>query len=169
MTASTEEDAGGALTLKQRRFLRAYLETGNATEAARQAGYKGSDDTLAALGSRNLRKPAIAAAIEAANVADDGRAIATRRELRELWTRVAFGEETETTVTKEGAVVTGPPSIAVRLKASELLGKSRGMFVERREHSGPNGGPVPVADVPATPEQARGRFAALQRRMESGR
>jgi phage terminase small subunit len=53
------------LTNKQRVFVEHYLTCWNATEAARQAGYAGSDDTLAAVGYENLRKPQIAAVIEA--------------------------------------------------------------------------------------------------------
>lgn len=52
------------LTTKQQLFIDAYLECWNATEAARQAGYKGNDITLASVGWENLRKPAIAAAID---------------------------------------------------------------------------------------------------------
>ena len=33
------------LTPKQQRFVSEYLKTGNATEAARRAGYKGNDNT----------------------------------------------------------------------------------------------------------------------------
>jgi hypothetical protein len=53
------------LTLKQELFVEAYLGAakGNATEAARLAGYKGSDQTLAQVGAENLRKPHIAALI----------------------------------------------------------------------------------------------------------
>ncbi len=55
------------LTYKQRLFVDAYLgrANGNATEAARLAGYKGSEVTLASVGYENLRKPQIAARIEA--------------------------------------------------------------------------------------------------------
>lgn len=45
------------LTPKQQRFVSEYLKTGNATEAARRAGYKGNDNTLAQVGNENLRKP----------------------------------------------------------------------------------------------------------------
>ena len=52
------------LTTKQRLFVESYLSNGfNATEAARAAGYKGNDVTLAAVGYENLRKPQIAAVI----------------------------------------------------------------------------------------------------------
>lgn len=52
------------LTGKQRVFINAYLTNGfNATEAARIAGYKGNNVTLAAVGYENLRKPQIASEI----------------------------------------------------------------------------------------------------------
>lgn len=55
------------LTGKQWAFVLAYTGQArfNATEAARQAGYKGNDVTLATVGYENLRKPHIKRAIEA--------------------------------------------------------------------------------------------------------
>lgn len=52
------------LTPKQKTFVSAYVATGNATEAARRAGYSGSDNTLAQMGLENLKKPHIKAALE---------------------------------------------------------------------------------------------------------
>ncbi len=49
---------------KQRPFIEYYLQTWNGTESARLAGYKGNDQTLAAVGYENLRKPHIKAEIE---------------------------------------------------------------------------------------------------------
>jgi len=57
--------ANGSLTDKQQAFIDAYLGCLNATEAARQAGYQGSDGTLGVVGHENLRKPKIRAAIDA--------------------------------------------------------------------------------------------------------
>ena len=50
---------GEKLTLKQETFVSEYLKTGNATEAARRAGYKGNDNTLAQVGNENLKKPKV--------------------------------------------------------------------------------------------------------------
>lgn len=50
-----------ALTEKQRRFVDYYIETGNASEAARRAGYK--LENADATGRENLRKPTVKAAI----------------------------------------------------------------------------------------------------------
>jgi phage terminase small subunit len=53
------------LTIKQRLFVEAYLETLNATEAARRAGYKAKTYvTLRHIGSENLTKPNIKAEID---------------------------------------------------------------------------------------------------------
>jgi hypothetical protein len=58
--------AGDTLTGKQRIFVEAYLSNGfNATDAARQAGYKGEESTLSSVGYENLRKPDIAVEINA--------------------------------------------------------------------------------------------------------
>lgn len=55
------------LSGKQRAFIDAYLGEAkfNATEAARLAGYKGNDVTLASVGYENIRKPQIKSAIAA--------------------------------------------------------------------------------------------------------
>src|SRR5713101_3669479 len=46
------------VTLKQRRFCKAYVANGgNGQEAARTAGYKGHDKTLKAVACENLTKP----------------------------------------------------------------------------------------------------------------
>ncbi len=52
------------LTIKQRRFVEAYLLSGNATQAAIEAGY--SKKTARSIGQENLTKPAIEAVIDAA-------------------------------------------------------------------------------------------------------
>lgn len=52
-------------TDKQHVFVEIYLKTWNATEAARQAGYKGNDATLASVGYANLRKAEIREQIDA--------------------------------------------------------------------------------------------------------
>jgi phage terminase small subunit len=56
--------AKGRLTDKQKLFAAAYIETLNATESARRAGYQGDDNTLGVIGHENLRKPKIKALID---------------------------------------------------------------------------------------------------------
>ena len=52
------------LTLKQKRFVDRYIETGNATEAVRQVYDKTTEWSARAIGSENLTKPNIQASIE---------------------------------------------------------------------------------------------------------
>jgi phage terminase small subunit len=52
------------LTGKQQAFVDHYLQCWNATEAARRAGYAGNDNTLKSIGSENLTKPDISAAVQ---------------------------------------------------------------------------------------------------------
>ena len=52
------------LTYLQKRFVEFYLQTWNATKAAQLAGYSGTYATLRSIGSENLTKPNIKAAID---------------------------------------------------------------------------------------------------------
>lgn len=108
------------LSEKQRRFVEAYMgeAAGNATEASRLAGYRGNRKTLQVVGAENLSKPIIAAAIAERQESDP--LIATREERQQFWSNVLRGKE-------PGA------SMPDRLKASELLGKSGGDFIDRTE------------------------------------
>lgn len=124
----------GRLTEKQRQFVEAYMGEagGNGTEAARLAGYSGTENTLAQVAHTNIRKPKIQAAIRERVQQDP--LVADRRERQAFWTKILRGEEDEA-------------SIKDRLQASKLLGKSQADFVERHEHSGPGGDPIQVQDV----------------------
>ena len=55
------------LTLKQQLFVESFIgpARGNATEAARRAGYAGNDATLAQVAAENLRRPQILTLINA--------------------------------------------------------------------------------------------------------
>lgn len=62
-----KRDRRDELTGKQRAFVRAWFNCNfNATEAAAQAGYSGDRNTLASVGSQNLRKRKIQRAIDEA-------------------------------------------------------------------------------------------------------
>lgn len=52
------------LTLKQKAFINAYLETMNGVESAKRAGYKGDYNTLGVVANENIKKPKIKAEIE---------------------------------------------------------------------------------------------------------
>ncbi len=69
------------LSLKQARFVAVYIgpANGNATEAARLAGYRGNRTTLEVVGRENLGKPRIAAAIAEYRVAIKAEGIANKQ------------------------------------------------------------------------------------------
>ncbi len=118
------------LNRRQRKFVNAMLETGNQTESARRAGYTGSDETLAVTGSQLIRNPKVAAALEAKEALLESSAVASQAELREFWTSSMRGVEQ------------ADMSMRDRLKASEMLGKAKAMFVDRKEVGGVNGGAI---------------------------
>ena len=78
------------MTPKQKAFADEYLKCGNATEAAKRAGY--SEKTARVIGQENLLKPAITAYIaERQKQIDDSR-IADAAEVLRFYTAVLRGE-----------------------------------------------------------------------------
>ena len=106
------------LTEKQRRFCEAYSGNGgNALAAARSAGYSNPDPE----GARQIGKDRIRQALESLRLTTTDNAIATRQERQELWSSMMLDDAL--------------PTMA-RLRASELLGKSQGDFIDRTEITG---------------------------------
>lgn len=96
---------------------------GNGTAAARLAGYTGNDNVLSVQAARLLRDARVVEALREREASRRphsplGQHIATRAERQAFWTKVMLDVDAE---------------LAQRLKASELLGKSEGDFLERLE------------------------------------
>ncbi len=91
----------GKLTPKQEAFVDAYIETGNATEAAKRAGY--SEKTAGAVGAENLKKPKIKQAIEARQAEIHSERTADMAEIMEFLTSAMRGELTDENIVVEGA------------------------------------------------------------------
>jgi phage terminase small subunit len=79
-----------SLTRKQQAFADYYIETGNATEAAKKAGY--SKKTADRIAYENLRKPEISAYIAQKCRPTDEKRIADAREVLEFFSAVMRGE-----------------------------------------------------------------------------
>ena len=109
------------LTPKQQAFADYYIETGNATEAARRAGYKKPN----VQGSQNLEKLSIKSYIEERVKVLDEKRIAKGEEVLQYLTKVMRGEEKD----QFGL----DPSLQDRTKAAELLGKRYRLFVDKVE------------------------------------
>lgn len=116
------------LTLKQKRFADEYIISGNATNAAIKAGY--SRKTAKSSGNENLTKPDIQNYIKSRTAELESAKIADMREIREFWTRLMRNE-----VAKDQD----------RLKASELMARTQGAFIERQEVT--LGGDMSIAEL----------------------
>lgn len=120
------------LTPKQQAFADYYLETGNATESAKLAGY--SKKTANVIGAENLAKPYIREYIDERLKEASEKRIAKADEVLEYFTRVMRGEE------KDAFGLDA--SLTDRNKAAENLGKRYGLFTEKKEITGKDGGPI---------------------------
>lgn len=78
------------LTEKQLAFCEFYIECGNATEAAKKAGY--SKKTAYSVGSENLKKPEVSAYIENRLAEQRAKRIASADEVMEFFSAVMRGE-----------------------------------------------------------------------------
>jgi phage terminase small subunit len=148
-----------ALTEKQRRFVDEYLVDMNATQAATRAGY--SAKTAYSIGQENLKKPEIAAAI-----AERQQVVSNKLELSAEWVLERLVENVDRALRAVAVTATeGTPTGEYKYegnvanRALELIGKHLGMFKERVEHTGKDGGPIDTNDV--TPTRRRSALALL--------
>lgn len=127
------------LTEKQRRFVDYYVETGNASEAARRAGY--AEKAAYRTGSENLRKPQVKAAIDARLKELEDKRIAKADEVLQFLTSTLRGEVKEERVVVEGTgdgrsdarIITVQVSARDRLEAAKSLLKRYPMQLDAKE------------------------------------
>lgn len=101
---------------RQRAFCEAYLLSGNAAEAAREAGY--SPRSARSIGQRLLTFDDVQEYLEQRNREISAANTAQMEEVRQFWT---------------ATMRDGNMKPSDRLKASELLAKTYGAFLERLE------------------------------------
>lgn len=124
------------LTEKQQRFVDFYIETGNASEAARKAGY--SEKTCRVTGQENLQKPAIKSAIGKRLQELKNSRTATLSEVLEFITAVMRGDVAEEVIVTEGTgdgcsevrIMQKQASARDRLEAAKALEKRFGRFID---------------------------------------
>lgn len=123
------------LTDKQQAFLDAYCSVSkfNATDAARRAGYKHPNkqgpETLVKLGNEVAKRMQ-----ELQN--NSGTSIMNQKEVAQRLSSFADGSLKVQQLANNGKLVDAPVSPKDQLKALELLGKSYGMFVDKKEVNG---------------------------------
>ena len=118
------------LTPKQQRFVEEYLIDLNATQAAIRSGY--SEKTAQEIGSENLSKPMVAKAIAEAQEKLSNKAQVTVE-------MVVQGLLNEAKDLSEGSTQ------SARVSAWAHLGKHLGMFKDKIEHTGKDGGPIDLS------------------------
>lgn len=127
------------LTEKQRRFVDYYIELGNATEAAKKAGY--AEKAAYATGAENLRKPQIKSAIDARLKELEDKRIAKADEVLEFLTATLRGDTKEERVVVESTslgkskarIIEIPASVRDRLEAAKSLLKRYPMELDAKE------------------------------------
>ena len=102
------------LTERQKRFIDYYIETANATESAKKAGY--SEKTADRIGHENLKKLEFFIQEKLNN--NQTERIATQNEILEYFTPIMRNKNEDTTN---------------RTKCAELLGKRYGIFKDKVE------------------------------------
>ena len=100
---------------RRRAFCDAYIQSGNATEAARAAGY--SERTARSIAQRMLTYVDIQEYIAQRNEEISAASIAGAKEIREFWTSILRDRDA--------------PNVD-RIRASELLAKAKGVFAPER-------------------------------------
>lgn len=167
------------LTPKQERFVEEYLIDLNGTQAAIRAGY--APNSASVEGARQLANANVRARIDIA-LAERSRRTGVNsdiviQELAKI-ARVnpvavidpATGEvktdspddlaaiasvRVKVTPTKNGEMVEREVRMADKIKALELLGRHLGMFIERRELTGKDGGPIQLEAMTAEQREQR--------------
>jgi phage terminase small subunit len=124
------------LTHKQTLFISYYLENGgNATKAAINAGYKGSNDTLRAIARENLTKPHICAEIDKERVLIKDRSIVTAQAKREkLWQVAQYNSEI-IRVQRNGLEIEAMRNPTVTISAITELNKMDGDYAPQKVSS----------------------------------
>lgn len=125
------------MTPKQRKFCDEYLISGNATDAAKKAGY--SEKTAYSIGEENLKKPELREYIDAKLEQISSEKTATAEEVMHYLTSVMRGESVSEIVVVEGVgdgcsearSMNKAPDEKERLKAAELIGKRYGLFTDK--------------------------------------
>ena len=136
MTVQSKQTKGKKelkLTLKQQRFADYYIQTGNATKAAIEAGY--SKKTAYAVGAENLKKPQIKKHIRDRLAEMDAKRVADAAEVLRFLTSSMRGDLKEEVVMVVGVgdgcsttrTVQKQVSAKDRIRAAELLAKRYGL------------------------------------------
>ncbi len=119
------------MTAKQKRFCEEYIKLQCAAKAAKAAGY--SPKTAKNIGSQNLAKLHIKS-----HIAKLQSALSKTTKLDSEWVLKRLEKEADSALN----------TARDRIRATELIAKHLGMFTEKHEHTGKDGGPIETTEVP---------------------
>lgn len=129
------------LTTKEKAFAREYVKEGNATQAAKKAGY--SKTSARQIGSENLSKPYIQEVIqEKQAILAEKAQVSAEFVINNFLEILNFNKQVEEFTQGDGENVRVKKKMIdaqAALKASELLGKHLGLFVEKLQVTGKDG------------------------------
>ena len=125
------------LNERQNKFVREYIKTNNATQAAISAGY--SKKTAYSIGQENLKKPEIAQAIE--------KQLKKNVERFEYTIQDSFNnlkKAQEIALARRNQLGESNPDVQSFIKAEELKGKLCGLYIDKKEISGIDSTPFEI-------------------------
>lgn len=142
------------LTLKQRKFWKHYLKTHHLADSAKAAGSKGKNlKSLSEIGSQILESLGLSMPelLNAEGLSDQALAkplqegLAAKKPVVATW---------EGKITDRVDVEDHP----TRLKAVELVGRMKGIFIDRHELSGKDGGDIILQINPSKGKKGKGKL-----------
>ena len=125
------------LNERQNKFVREYIKTNNATQAAISAGY--SKKTAYSIGQENLKKPEIAQAIEKERKKNIERFEYT---MQDSFNNLKLAQEIA--LSRKNQIGESNPDVQSFIKAEELKGKLCGLYIDKKEISGIDNTPFEI-------------------------
>jgi phage terminase small subunit len=156
---------------RRRAFAEFVAQGKSGTEAARLAGYKGTDASLGNQACRLMKNDEVQALIQVATEKASNLRVFDAAARREILRQIAQGE-VEQEITTETSGVMGrssstqrrKPTSAERAAAIKHLDELDGLVRQKIEHSGPNGQPMAAMLAAIPTEVIRERIAELAKR-----
>ena len=122
------------LSPKQEAFCLAYVKSGNATQAYKEAGYRiRSDNSAAAAATRMLRNVKVKSRIDELTKQTASPKIMDATEAQEFLTTIARGKYKDVYLLQNGQRLIKPVPLTVRLQAIDKLLRAQGAYLEKRE------------------------------------
>ena len=122
------------MTPKQEKFIIEYIKNQNATQAAIKAGY--NKNTAYSMGQRLLKHVEIKKAINETLQAMKTDDMIEAKEIQELLTKIARGQEKDIVVTQKGQILETKAKLSDRINALDKLAKIHGLYDKKIEIQG---------------------------------